>query len=232
MKMFIERQENLVVNQIDHFTGEVSNYVIILSLDAGKVIILKKANTFLQYIYPLQTSIQNNAHSFTSYKNQALYGPSEDLLGALPILPEYSAITPDIPLGNIKALFIDLIQDCMKSKKFTRDIGLELGILEPDVLAKEAEVTPVLSVKLTSGEHPLLHTVKGNNSGYEVWKDAMDTKGYFKLDTSIYSDYIDNSPLPAVGIAKTWKYKIIFILKGEITGKWSNEVTIGVYGQI
>ena len=60
----------------------------------------------------------------------------------------------------------------------------------------------------------------------------MDTKGYFKLDTSIYSDYIDNSPLPAVGVAKTWKYKIIFILKGEISGKWRNEVTIGVYGQI
>ena len=72
MKMFIERQENLLVNQVGHFYGEVSNYVIIPGTDSGKVIILKKANTFLQYIFPLQTSIQNNAHSFTSYKNQAL----------------------------------------------------------------------------------------------------------------------------------------------------------------
>ena len=232
MKMLIERQENLLVNQVGHFCSEISNYVTVLTLDSGKVIILKKANTFIQYIYPMQTSIQNNAHSFTSYKNQALYGPSEELLGALPILPAYSAITPEIPLGNLRALFTDMIQDCMKSKNFTKDIGLELGIIEPDVAAKEEEVTPVLTVKLTSGEHPILHTVKGIYSGYEVWKDAMDSKGYFKLDTSIYTDYIDNSPLPAIGVAKTWKYKIIFILKGEICGKWSNEVTIGVFGQV
>lgn len=232
MKMFIERQENLLVNQIGNFCGGISNYITVLDLDTGKVIILKKVNTFLQYIFPLHTTIQNNAHSFTSYKNQALYGPTEELLGALPILPAYIAVTPEIPEGNARALFIDLIQDCMKSKKFTKDIGLELGIIEPDVVAKAEEVTPVLTVKLTSGEHPLLHTVKGIYSGYEVWKDAMDTKGYFKLDTSLYPDYIDNSPLPAVGVAKTWKYKIIFILKGEISGKWSNEVTIGVFGQI
>ena len=232
MKMLIQRQENLLVNQVGHFCGEISNYITVLTLDSGKVIILKKANTFIQYICPMQTSIQNNAHSFTSYKNQALYGPSEELLGALPILPAYSAITPEIPLGNLRALFTDMIQDCMKSKNFTKDIGLELGIIEPDVAAKEEEVTPVLTVKLTSGEHPILHTVKGIYSGYEVWKDAMDSKGYFKLDTSIYTDYIDNSPLPAIGVAKTWKYKIIFILKGEICGKWSNEVTIGVFGQV
>ena len=232
MKMFIERQEVLLVSQMGHFGQEISNYEVILTLDTGKVIILKKAISFITFMYPWQTTIQGIAHSFTSYKNQALYGPSDALLGALPILPVYPAVIPEIPLGNARTLFSDMIQACMKSPNFTKDIGLALGIIEPDVAAKPEEVTPVLTVKLTTGGHPLLHTVKGIYSGYEVWKDSMDTKGFQKLDSSLYSDYIDNSPLPAIGVAQTWKYKIIYILKAAVCGNWSNEVTIGVYGQI
>ena len=232
MKMLIERQEGLLVSQMGHFGQEIPNYEVILDLNSGKVIILKKAISFISFLYPWQTTIQSIAHSFTSYKNQALYGPSELLLGALPLLPVYPAVIPEIPLGNAKNLFSDMIQDCMKSPNFTKDIGLALGIIEPDVVAKPEEVTPVLTVKLTTGGHPLLHTVKGIYSGYEVWKDSMDTKGYIKLDTSIYPDYIDNSPLPVIGVAKTWKYKIIYSLKGEVCGNWSNEVIVGVYGQI
>lgn len=230
--MFIERQEPLLVNQINHFCQEISNYEVLLSLDSDEVIVIKKINTYLQFVFPWQTTMQNSAHSFTSYKNQALFGPSEELLGALPLLPVYPTVIPEIPLGNAKALFSTIIQNCMKSSNFTKDIGLVLGIIEPDVESKPEEVTPVLTIKLTTGGHPLLHTVKGIYSGYEVWKDVMDTKGYQKTDTSLYPDYIDNSALPAIGLAQTWKYKIIYTLKGVICGNWSNEVTIGVYGQI
>ena len=232
MKMLLENAEAPLASQINHFCQEVPNYEVVLDLDSGKVIKIKKINNFFQFILSMQVTIQSIAHSFTSYKNQAHYGPAEGLLGALPVLPVYPAVIPEIPFGNAKSLFSDMIKDCMKSANFTKDIGLALGIIEPDVAAKPEEVTPVLTVKLTTGGHPLLHTVKGNYSGYEVWKDSMDTKGYIKLDTSIYCDYIDNSPLPAIGVAKTWKYKIIYILKAAECGNWSNEVTVGVFGQI
>ena len=231
-KMLIEAAEGKFANQTNHFCTEISDYEKLLSLEAEDVIAFKKVNNFIQFVFSWQYTIHNIGVSFTSYKNQLHLGPSEELMGALPILPVYPLVIPEIPLGNARTLFSALIQNCFKSPKFTKDIGLQLGIIELDAAAKKEEATPVLTAKLTTGGHPILHTVKGDFAGYEVWKDVLDGKGYLKLDSSFYADYIDNSTLPAIGIGKTWKYKIIYTLKGVQCGHWSNEVAIGVFGLI
>ena len=231
-KMLIEAADGKFANQTNHFCTEISNYQTLLDLNADDVIAFKKVNTFVQFVFSWHYTIHNIGVSFTSYKHQLHLGPSEELMGALPILPVYPLITPEIPLGNARTLFSALIQNCFKSPKFTKDIGLQLGIIEPDATSKQIEPTPVLTAKITTGGHPILHTVKGEFTGYEVWKDVQDDKGYLKLDSSFYADYIDNSPLPAIGVGKTWKYKIIYTLKGVQCGHWSNEVTIGVFGLI
>jgi len=232
MIMRIEASEGPLAAQMNQFTSEISNYESLLGLDPDEVIAFKKLNNFVQFAFPWQGTIQAYAHSFTSYKRQLHFGPSEALMGALPVLPVYPAVIPDIPLGNARTQFSNIIQNCMKSPNFTRDIGIILDILEPEVAEKPEEATPVLTVKHTTGGHPILHTVKGNFGGYEVWKDLIDGKGYHKIDTSLYADYIDNSQLPAIGVAQTWKYKIIYSLKAAQCGNWSNEVSIGVIGMI
>ena len=178
-----------------------------------------------------QTEVQAFAHGFTLYKDQLHNGPSKLLMGAIPSPPVFPTILPTISMGNARAQYADIIQDCFKSPNFTKDIGIKLGFII-EVAAKDEPVTPLLITKSSIEGHPVLHTKKGIYQGYEVWKDVGDGKGYFKLDTSLYPDYTDNSALPAIGVSKSWKYKVIYLLAGVHSGNWSNEVTVGVFGQI
>jgi hypothetical protein len=45
-------------------------------------------------------------------------------------------------------------------------------------------------------------------------------------------DYIDKSNLPAAGITAVWKYKMIYLLKDEVIGNWSDVVTVTVHGEV
>lgn len=218
--------------QTNQWCGNIEDYITILGLSAPKVAKFKTTNEFVQFIFKEQTEVQAFAHAFTSYKDQLHNGPSKILMGAIPSPPVFPTILPTISLGNARAQFADLIQDCVRSENFTRDIGVILGFMKTETAEKEEEGTPNLSVKLTTGGHPILHTKKGIYQGYEVWKDCGDGKGYTKIDTSLYADYTDVSDLPAIGVGKTWKYKVIYVAKGGQCGNWSSEVTIGVFGQI
>ena len=210
----------------------IDDYVVPLELDAAKVAKLKTTGGFIKFIFGLQVLAQSYAHSITSYKDQLFIGPSKLLMGAVPLPPVYPAIMPAISMGNAKAQYADMIKDCIKSPNYTNDIGIKLGFIISEAAAKEEPVTPLLVTKPSVEGHPVLHAKKGIYQGYEVWKDCGDSKGYFKLDTSMYPDYTDLSDLPAIGTGKTWKYKVIYILAGVHSGNWSNEVTVGVFGQI
>ena len=140
MLMRIESSEGPLAGQMKQFCSEISNYEIVLDLDPDEVIAFKKLNNFVQFAFPWQGTIQAYAHSFTSYKRQLHFGPSEALMGALPVLPVYPTVMPELPLGNARAQFSNIIQNCMKSPNFTRDIGIILDILEPEVAEKMAEL--------------------------------------------------------------------------------------------
>ncbi len=233
MAIDIKTSDTAFANQYNQFCNNVDKYATTLGLDAEKVGALKVANTFLQFIFRMQTEVQTYAHSFTSYKHQLHFGPSKELMGDVPKPPVYPTVPAPISLGNVRTMLSSIAQDCVSSSKFTDTIGIALGIMDPIEAGKDVvAVKPNLTIKLTTGGHPILHTVRGIYDGYEVWKDWNDTKGYMKLDTSMYPDYTDNSPLPTVGKAASWKYKIIYTLKGVQCGSWSAEENIGVYGEI
>ena len=181
----------------------------------------------------MNTDAQAYAHAFTGYKHRMHFGPSFDTMAAAPKPP----VTPTVPVpiskGNVRGMLASLAQDCTNSSKFNDEIGIALGIVTPIESGKDiVAVIPKLSIKHTNGGYPILHASKGIYQGYEVWKDWNDGKGYLKLDTSLYPDYTDVSALPEFGKGATWKYKIIYLLKGEHSGSWSPEVTIGVYGEV
>lgn len=233
MAINIKTTDSAFAIQNNQFCINVYKYATLLGLDSEKISALKVANTFLQFIFGMQTEAQIYAHSFTSYKRQLHYGPSTELMDEVPKPPVYPTVPVPVSKGNVRLMLSSLAQDCTSSSKFTDTIGIALGIMDPVEAAKDpVVVTPLLTIKHTTAGHPILHATKGIYQGYEVWKDSNDTKGYLKLDTSLYPDYTDNSPLPTVGKAASWKYKIIYLLKGVQNGNWSNEVNIGVYGEI
>jgi len=218
--------------QLDQCCSNIDDYSTPLNLDATKVANLKTTDGFIKFIFSLQGLAQSYAHAITSYKDQLHTGPSKLLMGAVPLPPVYPTVMPVISLGNARAQYADIIQDSIKSPNYTNDIGIKLGFIITEAAAKDEPVTPLLILKPSVEGHPVLHTKKGIYQGYEVWKDTGDGKGYFKLDTSMYPDYTDLSNLPAIGAGAIWKYKIIYMLSGAHSGNWSNEVTVGVFGQI
>ena len=233
MKTFIESGEVALVAQTNHFCEKIGDLVVTLGLDAADVLKFKTSNKYLQFVFSEHLDIQTFSQEFTVYKNELINGPSKSMMSELPKPPVFPETPIPISLGNIRSQFAVIIQDCVKSKNFTKDMGIRLGIVQPDAAAKPAEVVvPNLSVKLTTEGHPILHATKGIYQGYDIWKDSNDGKGYIKLNTSLYADYIDVSDLPALGSGKTWKYKAIYILKGEHCGTWSAEAIIGVFGLI
>ena len=202
------------------------------NIDKDKVDKFRTTNTYVQFIFNANNNAQVYAKAFTSYKDQLHDGPSEELMGLIPPLPVYPTEMPSVSLGNARTQFSGLIQDCIKSKSFTKTIGIFLHFIKDDSVEKADGVTPVLTVKFTTGGHPELHVAKGIYQGYEVWKDVGDGQGYKKTDTSLSAKYTDLSILPSIGKGQSWKYKVIYILKGVHCGNWSNEAVIGVLGMI
>ena len=233
MLVIIRKTDAAFANQSNQFCANIDKFATILGLDTEKVNAYKIANTYLQFIFSMQLEVQAYAHTFSNYKKHLHFGPSMELMGATPKAPVYPTVQVPISKGNVRTMLANMAQNCIISDNFTEDMGIALGFMDAVTSEKdEAVITPVLTAKLTTGGHPIIHAAKGIYQGYEVWKDSNDTKGFLKLDTSLYPDFTDNSPLPAYGKGASWKYKIIYLLKGVQCGNWSNEVNIGVYGEI
>ena len=232
MRTYIAKSDILLANQVDGFCNIISEYSTLLSLSATKIAELILGNPMLQFVVTMHPELAKTNHSFTSYKDLVIYGNKKEILGAVPSLPVYPAILPTVTHANIRALFADIVQDCFKSPKFTENIGIILGIIDLSPVPKPEEVTPILSARLATGGHPLLHVPKGIYQGYEVWRDKGDGKGFIKIATSLYADYLDTSELPPVNVSQHWKYKAINIYKGVHTGNWSAEVSMIVFGEI
>ncbi len=232
MKSYIAKTDLLLAIQILNFCKIIGDYTTLLGLSAAKVASLVQSNPMVQLIVSMHPELMKSSHSFTSYKTLLLHGNKNEILGAIPELPVYPEILPLVPKANVHALFSDIIQDCFKSPNFTENIGIKLGIIDISPLPKPEEATAELTIKLATGGHPLLHVTKGIFQGYEVWKDKGDGKGYIQIATSLYADYLDASELPPLNVSQHWKYKAIYIYKGEPTGNWSTEVGVIVFGVI
>ncbi len=232
MKAKIASQEIPLGIQINKFCQSVPDYATLLGLTPAKVALLIATNPLLQFVLSMNPELLKTSHSFTSFKTLLLHGNKNEVLGAIPLLPVYPAILPTVTIANVRGLFSEIVQECIKSPKFTENIGIILGIIDLAPEPKPDEGTAVLAIKLASGGHPLLHVPKGIYQGYEVWRDKGDGKGYIRIATSLYADYLDASELPPVNVSQHWKYKAINIYKGEPTGNWSVEVGVIVYGVI
>ena len=233
MNIVIKGIDSEFAEQLNQTCTTIVNYDAEITPDPADVAELKVINNYVQFVFTKNAEVQAYAHTFTNYKNQLHFGPSQDVLSSLPKAPVYPTIPVAISKGNARAIYLKFAKTCVANSNFTNEMGIALGFFAATVAEKDAvAVTPLLTAKLTTGGHPILHAPKGIYQGYEVWKDCNDGKGYSKLDTSLYTDYTDNSELPAIGIGKIWKYKVIYLLKGAQCGNWSAEATIGVFGQI
>ena len=228
MPTYIASADGAFAIQSETFCSKVDKQVVPLGLVQTKVDEYKLSDKFFQFIFRKCLESQSYSHTMVAYKNLARNGPSSEVLGAIPTPLVLGTPLPVVPLSNIQAQLASLIQDCTKSPNFSESIGIELGIIKitPDSLMPE--VQPQLTLSLTISGHPLLHVPKGAYQGYEIFRDCGDGKGFVHLQISLHPDFVDNSTLPAEGIAQIWRYKVIYYLKGEQVGNLSEIKSISV----
>ena len=230
METFMEEAEGKLCQQLNTFCAAIDDQVDPLGLVQKKVDAIKLGSKMMKAAYDLSRNSQIYSHSMVSYKNLVFYGPGNKMLGDVPTLNTISYPMPILTNCNVRAQFADLIHDCKSSPNFTAGIGVGLGIVKPPSANAATDFSPNLNVKLAMGGHPLLHAKKAAYQGYELYKDCGDGNGFVHFKTVLYADYMDDSLLPAIGFSQVWRYKAIYILKGEEVGILSKIVTITVSG--
>jgi len=229
MKKIIQRAETFLLAQLKLLHDNIATYKTDLTLTDEEILAAKAMYLSLKYVLDFESMVQNFQSSFTAYKNWVKEGPSSQVSSSMPAAIVYPTPVPVIITGNIISQYARFSDDIIKNPGFSDKMGIALGfypVTEESALA--AEIKPPISVKNSPAGHPILHSLKGNFQGYQVYKDWGDGKGFVAFDKNLAADFVDNSDLPAQGIAKVWRYKIIYLLKNEEVGNFSDIVSVTV----
>ena len=230
MRTLVEKGDIELAKQIRDFLAEYPNHKDEMKVVASKITDLAKGSAYLDFILDIQTKVHTTSSSVTSYKNLIRHGKGAEILGAKPTLTVYPLVVPPVCNANVEGLFRDIIQDCINSGNLTEDVAKALGIFEEESTTVLANGTPILSLKSMSGGHPMLHSKLDAYDGFEIWKDAGT--GFVFNNVSNAADFIDQSPLPALGVELVWKYKIIYRYKNVQIGHWSSTISVAVKGNV
>lgn len=231
MKTYIARGDQDFGIQIDIFCNGIDNYSGLLNLNAGKITQFKTDRINFHYVFTGVNQYEQYASGVVGTKNLLRNGKDETVLININQPPEWPLPVPIDMKSGVEMRFADLIQDCVNSKKFTRPIGEFLGIIKPESPFIPKEGKPIAVVQLGDGGLPKLGATKGKYQGYSVYKDSGN--GFKYYDKSIHHHYLDQrEALPAVGVSKTWKYKLIYLYKDKEVGSFSEVVSIVVVGNI
>ena len=230
MKTLVEKGDIELATQIRNFLDEYPSHKDELKVLASKITDLAKGSAYLDFILDIQTKVHTSSSTVTSYKKLVRHGKGTDILGAKPTLTVYPLVVPPVCDANVEGLFREIIQDSVNSGNLTEDVAKALGIFAEPSTKVLAEGTPDLSLKSMSGGHPMLHSKLDDYDGFEIWKDSG--VGFVFHNVSTSADFIDQSPLPALGVEVVWKYKIIYRYKNLQIGNWSATISVAVKGNV
>jgi len=218
--------EDFNAQQIN-FCSKIGNYNLDKVADDEIDDIIADAK-YLSWEINTRKSYVITAHSWTNYGNALFFGADDGLDAIQPTTPIFEVAPPPVHPG-MRTRFSNIAANCKSSTGFTKNIGIDLGILATVTVFVPANGKPMVTSSLHVG-HPFFRYVKGEYEGVQIYKDRGDGKGFLKFDKAINPTYLDNTPLPTVGVAEVWKYKFVFLYKYEEVGTASAAEEILVTG--
>lgn len=121
-----------------------------------------------------------------------------------------------------------LISHIKTHRNYTVALGKDLGIEGPESSMNVNDLKPDLDLRMYNGRPVLRWNKKGSHS-LEIHADR-GTGAFTPIATSTTARYTDTAALPAPGTGVIWKYKAIYRMKDSTVGKWSDDVSVGVFG--
>jgi hypothetical protein len=231
MATYIERTDEGFLLQLHRFSERISIYAAALGITPVQIAAHEADKEFFTAVFEAVITFRGYAESLTNYKNLLRYGNGSEVLGAIPTAPVISATFPALTAASAQKRFADLIKQCTASPNYTLAIGEDLGIEAPVSPFVPGDGKPEIKAFISDGGQPGFRWKKGKYQGVEIWINTGT--GWKFLDKDFNPDFVDKkTPLPAAGTSAVWKYKAIYLYKGEQAGQWSEELNIPVYGAV
>lgn len=227
MEDWIERGDITFSTQMSRFSQAIGQYQSHFGLSNQELDEIRADAAFIAYVSKMSDMADGYKQSWTALKKLARLGRGGTVISGFPE-PINPGTPPALVQPNVEKRFRATVRQIKAHKKYTKGIGEALGIEKPEFVLNPNDKRPDFKITLSSG-NPMLKWVKGKFDGVEIYVDRGT--GFTKLTRDIRSPYIDTHPLPPLGQSAIWKYKMIYIMKDEKVGDWSNEASITVTGR-
>lgn len=211
--------------QLANFAGKIEAYADTFGLTAAEVQGAKDDAAYFGWAVNNVEKIVTYKQNWTVFKNilkKGQAGVAENLAPQPPLLDaEPQAMPP-----GVLVRFTTLVNRIKAHQNYTAAIGQNLGIemgaaQKPDMVNAQ----PMLTAQ-QQGDHVHLVWKKKGYGGILIEKDGGN--GFATLDKDYHPDFIDPTPLPPAGQGAVWKYRAIYLVNDEKTGKWSDTVSVAV----
>jgi len=226
MSIYIDRTELGLITEMQGVDSKINKYKDGLLLEDDDVTGFRADLKVLVFMVAAALTMSNATEAANTYKRNVRLGIA---VGALPVPPLFPTPAPTAVAAGIEKRFRAFCQAIFKSVGYTEEIGKDLGILAPDVAVDITLATPIFTIEFTTNGHPIISWKKYGFAMAEIWK-STDGINFVKLERISIADYIDASTLPALNKSEVWSYKMIYLQKDVMIGKWSTVTSIAVLG--
>ena len=228
MSNYLETNDEKFAVQISNFGSKIGgSYQLLFGLTVDEVKGAQQDAAFFFWLVTSNKKMATNKRNWTSFKNIVKKGAIN-----VPntVVPETVVldVMPTAVSAGIVFRFTTLVNRIKAHQNYTKAIGQNLGIELTTSQKVDLDTSqPILKVVLRGGKVNL-NWKKGKFDGIVIEKDSGS--GFVTLDKDIHPNFIDNSPLPEVGVSVVWKYRAMYLYRDEPVGIWSDIVTTSVTG--
>jgi hypothetical protein len=228
MSDYLEKEDLKFAVQIAEFAEALPTFAGTLDLTVLQVGNAQNDADFISFVITKNLAADGYKQNWVKLKDQVRYGKNGDVLAAFPPPVDVSS-PPTAVQPNVEKRFRELVKIIKAHPNYTKGIGETLKIEKAETTVNPSEGKPSFKVFLDSGS-PVLKWMKGIYEGVEVWVDRGT--GYTKAERDLRPPFVDKHTLPPAGQSAVWKYKMIYLLKDETIGLWSDEVSVTVVGEV
>jgi hypothetical protein len=226
--MQLPRTDTELALWLTNFSTSFAAYAVTLGFTEADVNAVKADAAMLNYIVgDLIPTYKSALQSRTSFKNLVVLGQAGSVNVALPLPPTTGTAPAVVPAGIVQRLR-NLIQRIQLAPGYTEEIGLDLGIDEPEgggPPAPDSPAKPTVRARSTGPGRVQIDFSKEKFDGVLVESLRDGDGGWQTLGLDSYSPYIDDRPPKAAGKPETRQYRVRYILRDQATGDWSDIVT-------
>jgi hypothetical protein len=226
--MKLPRTDTELALWLNNFSTSFAAYATALGFNEADVNSVRADAAMLNYILgDLLPTYKSALQSRTSFKNLLVSGPAGGAGVALPLPPATGTAPAIVPAGIVPRLR-NLVQRIELSPGYTEEIGLDLGISEPEGGGPSASASPPKpSVKARSNGPGTVQVdfSKEKFDGVLVESMREGDEGWQSLGLDSYSPYIDDRPPKVAGKPETRQYRVRYMLRDQPAGEWSDIVT-------